>query len=149
MSFTLLPGSHVDHVSAEVLAFVLRRFADRTVHFVETFELPAELGLVTNGLCGPICGDTPIREEEVYYASRPGRAYLSRLIDRAPRLTNVLTVIGGPGKDRATGQEYDCVLYTCFGGPFAGKEINDPRLEDHERAAAEAFWAEHALAQPR
>jgi hypothetical protein len=147
MCFTILPGSHVDHVSPEVLNFIKERFAGCTGSFIETLELPEALGPMSCALWGPVCGDPPVREDEVSYAQRPGRRYVSRLVNRPPRPSRLVTVIAGPSTDRVTGQVvHDCVLYTCFGGRFAVKEPADPRVEDNERATVAAFWVEHALA---
>ena len=149
MCFTILPRSHVDHVSPEVLAYIKQRFAGRTGSFIETLELPETFGTVPSALWGPVCGDPPVPEDEVCYSQRPGRRYVSRLVNCPPRPSRLITVVAGPSRDRVTGQVvHDCVLYTCFGGPFAPKECNDPRVEDHERPSVVSFWAEHALAVP-
>lgn len=147
MCFTIVPGSHVDHVSPEVLTYIQQRFAGRTGYFIETVELPETLGTLPCALWGPLCGDPPIPEEAVCYAHRPGRRYASRLVQRSPRPSRFVTVIAGPSTDRVTGEVVrDCVLYTCFGGLAAPKERNDPRVEDAERDRVISFWAEHALA---
>lgn len=38
---------------------------------------------------------------------------------------------------------YGCILYTAYGGPCVPQEPGDPSCRD--RAASEAFWAQHAL----
>lgn len=156
--------SHLDHNLTEAqVNFILERFADRAGFFIETVELPADLGTVPCGLFGPVMGDMPVVEGagDVYYRKRGVRAYESRLVDRDPRPTNKLTVIAGPHDG------HDCVLFTAFGGPVSPKEPgdikaqieqvrHDPTLDElpkaQKLAALEqnlidsmAFWREHAL----
>jgi hypothetical protein len=147
---TILPGiSHCDHVTAEILAFLARIFADRTGPFIETIELPPELGPICNALYGPAVGDPPITEDQVYYACRPGRLRPSRLVARPPRPTYQLTVIAGLRLDLQTGIRHECALITCFGGPHAPREVCDLNLSEEELEQCRRFWAEHALAEPR
>jgi hypothetical protein len=135
--------SHTDHVSPEVVEYVLKLYSGHAGEnegkiLVDTIELPESM-TVECDLYGPIMGDNPIREEEVFYAKRTGREWVSRLVPCVPRMTRTLTVVAGP---------YDgnpCVLYTCYGGPPAPKETNDPYLKDSEREASVKFWSEHAL----
>jgi hypothetical protein len=134
--------SHTDHVSPQVVQFVLSRFAHRTEFFIETFDLPADLPEVECGLYGPTMGDPPLTEDEVEWRARPGRAYPSRLTNRPSRPTRTVTVIAGPH------QGQPCVLYTVFGGPVSPREIDDPTLRQEERDASIAFWRGHALAAP-
>jgi hypothetical protein len=140
MSLVIHAESHCDHVAPAVVELVKQRFADRDGFFIETIELPAELGMLECGLYGPLCGDEPIIEHEVHYSRRPGRQYESRLVARPARLTNRLSVIAGPHAG------LPCVLYTVFGGPVSPKEVNDPTLIEHEREESAAFWSQHALA---
>lgn len=81
-----------------------------------------------------------VTEDRVFYAKRGSREYTSRLVNAAPRLTSLVTVIAGPHDGKP------CVLYTAFGGPKAPKEPNDPTLTDAERAESHAFWRDNALA---
>ena len=61
--------SHIDHGLTEgQLRYLLDRFADRNAFFLETIELPDQLGTVPCGLYGPIMGDPPIAETEVLHA---------------------------------------------------------------------------------
>ncbi len=132
--------SHVDHDLTEAqLRHLLDRFADRGAFFLETVELPEDLGTVPCGLWGPVMGDPPIGEEQVSYQRRGNRAWASRLVERPTRPTRLVTVIAGP-HDGAP-----CVLYTAFGGPPAPQENGDPGCKDP--AASAAFWREHALAK--
>ena len=134
------PDSHDDHGLTEAqLRYILDRFADRSAFFIETIELPADLGTVPCGLHGPIMGDAPIAEAEISYAARGDRTWPSRLVDRAARQTRQVTVIAGPHEEHA------CTLYTAFGGPLAPQEPGDPGCKDPTASAA--FWREHALAK--
>lgn len=134
------PDSHVDHhLTKDQLRYLLDRFADRGSFFLETVELPEDLGTVPCGLWGPIMGDAPIGEAEICYEHRGARAWTSRLVARPTRPTRLVTVIAGPHS------EHPCVLYTAFGGPSAPQELGDPGCKDP--AASAAFWREHALAK--
>jgi hypothetical protein len=138
---TICKDSHLDHeLSLDQLRWVLETFADRSGFFIETVELPVELGGLSCGLYGPLMGDESVPEGEVVYKPRGGREGASRLCPREPRRVRRVTVIAGPHED------LDCVLYTVYGGPCAPKEPTDPTLKDEEREASEAFWKEHALA---
>lgn len=135
--------SHVDHIPAPVLAYVLERFADRMEpFFIETIELPEGM-TVECGLYGPAMGDGVIPETEVEYAPRGDRKYPSRLVDRPMRRERTLTVVAGKY------QGHPCVLYTAYGGPVAPKDPGDPTLRETERPGSEVFWKHHALARPR
>jgi len=140
MPLVIHAESHCDHVAPAVVEFVKRRFADRDGFFIETIELPAELGTLECVLYGPLCGDVPIMEHEVQYGRRPGREYRSRLVDRPARRTIKLSVIAGPHAG------LPCVLYTVFGGAVSPKEIDDPTLAEQDRERSVAFWSQHALA---
>ena len=83
---------------------------------------------------GPSVGTDPVPESEVYYAARPPRSYMSRMVEGEPTKTNLVTVI-----------VYGGVLATCFYGPLAAREVNDPNLSDMDRAESIAFWSQHAL----
>lgn len=136
----LLKDSHTDHVSKEIVDYVLGLFKAKQSFFIETIELPDGLGLVECGLYGPAAGDLAVWEMHVWHAKRPGRSWMSRLINKPPRQTKVLTVVAGPYGG------HPCVLYTVYGGPVAPRELDDPSLTNiAEYEAAKAFWAEHAL----
>jgi hypothetical protein len=161
--------SHVDHGLAEAqLRYLLDRFADRESFFLETVELPSELGTVPCGLWGPAMGDSPVAEGEVIYAHRGQRTWASRLVERPTRPTRLVTVVAGPHEepcltcrgdglapgsssrcpeDRCEGGKlrHACVLYTAFGGPSAPQEPEDPGCKD--LAKSSAFWRAHALAK--
>lgn len=134
--------SHLDHaLTPAQIEHIQRRFADRSAFFIESFEMPVELGVVPCGLYGPAVGDDPVPEDRVEYHVRGERTYASRvLVGAATRPTRTVTVIAGPHGGDA------CVLYTAFGGPLAPREPGDPALDVGGRAASEAFWARHALA---
>lgn len=132
--------SHVDHGLTEVqISYLLDCFADRKTFFIETIELPDDLGTVPCGLYGPIMGDAPVREDDVRHEHRGTRAWTSRLVEKPARPTRKITVIAGPHDG------HDCVLYTCYGGPEAPQEPGDPRCKDP--AASATFWRDHALAK--
>lgn len=165
--------SHVDHgLVDDQLRHLLTRFADRRAFFLETVELPSEFGTVPCGLWGPAMGDPPIVEDEVVYARRGARTWLSRLVERPTRQTRLVTVVAGPHEeacphccgdgaaprlvqgsvsrcpeDRCEGGKvkYACVLYTAFGGPPAPQEPGDPGCKDP--ATSSTFWRDHALAK--
>lgn len=130
--------SHVDHGLTEAqICYLLERFADRETFFIETIDLPADLGTVPCGLWGPVMGDPPIAEDEVTHAPRGERTWASRLVKRPARLTRLITVVAGPHEMSA------CVLYTAFGGPPAPQEPGDPGCKDP--VASSTFWRDHAL----
>jgi hypothetical protein len=132
--------SHVDHgLSEPQIRYLLDRFADRTAFFLETIELPEDLGTAPCGLYGPLMGDPAVGDDEVENAVRGTRAWTSRLVDRPTRPTRKVTVIAGPHDGHA------CVLYTAFGGPATPQEPGDPGCKDP--VASAAFWREHALAK--
>ncbi len=112
--------------------------------FVRSVSMPPDLPPLESGLYGPAAGDPPVAEADIHWTARPGRQWASRMVDKPPRPTNILTVIAGPS---APGKD-DCILYTVYGGPLAPRELNDPDLRPEDRAEAEAFWAIHALAMP-
>ena len=132
--------SHIDHgLTEEQLRYLLDRFADRAAFFLETIELPDQLGTVPCGLYGPVMGDSPIVETEVVHEKRGTRAWTSRLVERGTRPTRMVTVIAGPHDGNA------CMLYTAFGGPASPQEPGDPACKDPDASAV--FWRDHALAK--
>ena len=169
--------SHLDHNLTDAqIAFITERFAERDAFFIESVTLPAELGTVPCGLHGPLVGDPPVPEETVTRAPRGSRAWPSRLIELAPKPSNIVTVIAGPHEEtcatcagtgerqsldipygnhplvypctacqRAGKIKHACILYTCYGGPLAPQEPDDPGCRDGE--ASRAFWSQHALSK--
>lgn len=135
--------SHVDHVSAAILAHVTERFAGRDAFFIESFDLPEGVGTLECGLYGPVMGDVPVTEAEATYTLRPGRKCATRGLKGAMmRPTRTITVIAGPDN-----QGNPCVLYTVYGGPVAPREPGDPTIPNWEGIEeSRKFWAEHALA---
>lgn len=135
--------SHLDHgLSPAVVDYIMTRFADRAAFFIETFELPVELGTVPCGLYGPIMGDGPITDDcpFLHEEKRGNREYTSRGIKTDTRQVRTVTVIAGPHEEHA------CILYTAFGGPITPKEPNDPTLAPDKLDESRKFWSEHALA---
>jgi len=138
------PESHLDHVPASVIEAVKLALADVTNPdqrvLIETFELPEEAGTVACALYGPAMGDPPVPEDEVQSQVRPGRSWPSRMVARPVRQTRALTMVAGPHDG------HDLVLFTCYGGPAAPAEVNDPELKTAERAKSIEFWKDLALA---
>lgn len=150
MPVVIHKDSHLDHnIPQPLLDRVLARFSGRTAgFFIETAKVDAWLPL---GITGPLVGDDPVQEAEVYYCYRGGRPYPSRMLKLGshggycrPRhtYTDLVTVIVGPHDG------HDCVLWTAFAGPLAPREPGDPSMTDEiEIAAAKKFWSEHALVE--
>lgn len=131
-------ASHFDHgLNDAQVDFLMKRFADRAAFFIETVELPEQLGTVPCGLHGPLTGGAPVEESEVTYAKRGTRAWPSRLVDRPKQQVRTVTVIAGPHDDEA------CIVYTMYGGPCAPQEPDDPGCKDV--VASRQFWTVHAL----
>lgn len=167
--------SHVDHDLTEVqLRHLLERFADRGGFFIETIELPLDLGTLPCGLFGPSMDDSPIGEDEVSYARRGARAWPSRLVDRPARQTRQVTVIAGPHEETCPQCESglrmslaipegssSASFYRCSTCKGTGKIQHDcilftafggpPAPQEpgdtacKDPAASAAFWREHAL----
>lgn len=150
--------SHLDHhlTDAQVV-HIEQRFADRTEpFFIETFELPPELGVVPCGLFGPVMGDLPVSDAEATRAKRGERAWQSRLVDRPARHTRVVTVIAGAHDEVTTDGSkvhHPCILYTAFGGPQAPQEPGDIRRQleaaELERRERDAKDGDPTAALPR
>ena len=143
MPLMIVPESHRDHVHLAIVEHVQQLFEGRTNPekgvVIEAIELPGHLHVVS-GLWGPAAGDPPVEEASVHYRPRGGRSWASRLVDRPFRWTNRLTIVAGPFEG------HDLVLYTCYGGPPAPRELGDPKLMGWERDEAAGFWRQHALA---
>lgn len=139
--------SHLDHaLTAAQIAYVQKLFEGRDAFFLETIELPEELGKVPCGLYGPVMGDDPIGENEVKYIIRGNRKCATRVkadnVIGVVRHVNKLTVIAGPHEGDP------CVLYTAYGGPAAPREPGDTTIPTWEGVQeARKFWAEHALVE--
>src|SRR5262245_61186526 len=120
---TIHADSHLDHVPLSLLRYVLARFSDRNEFFRETFELPPDLHTLEDALYGTVCGEEPVRADEVTYKPRRGRAYPSRLVARPTRQTRICAVIAGPHDGMP------CVIYTVFGGRISPREVDVPLSE--------------------
>lgn len=146
MSIKTLPASHVDHgVPVGTLQYALEHFSDRDKFFAEVLHLPEGFPGVPSALYGPLAGDDPVAEDDVYYVIRGSRACASRMVPRRDRLVRTLVVIAGP----APGEE-GMVLYTCYGGQLAPREPGDISIRTWEEVvASREFWAQHALADAR
>lgn len=134
----VVAASHVDHLPREVIDAALAQVGPALADLAKTEVVIAEITLpgaaLPCGIYGPAAGDPPVEESEVRYATRPGRKWPSRLIDRPTRPSDRVTLVAGPYEGQA-------VLYTAYAGPAAPPEAADPKADD----AAKAFWAEHAL----
>jgi len=169
--------SHLDHgIGEPQIAFLLTKYADRHEFFIDTFQLPEELGTVPCGLYGPVMGDEPVPEAEVHYGRRGAREYDSRLVNRPTRQVRDVTIIAGPHDEEipcpmcqggvspmgvgtltchyctGTGKQqihHDCIIYTVFGGALSPQEPGDPGVAGNPEklVASQKFWAEHALAK--
>ncbi len=127
--------SHMDHgFTQEQWDYIFKKFEGRDAFFIETFELPENLGTVTTELYGPSAGDPPVFEADVHYAARGERAWKSRMVKRPRRPTRLVRVIAGP---------YDghpCVLFTAYGVtaldmPTSPREPGDIRKQLEEMEA--------------
>jgi hypothetical protein len=160
-------ASHFDHgLNDAQVDFLMKRFANRDAFFIETVELPEELGTVPCGLHGPLTGGAPVEESEVAYAKRGTRVWSSRLVDRPKQPVRTVTVIAGPHEEACwhcdgsggigewkaripcgtctNGKvKHACIVYTMYGGPLAPQEPDDPGCKDV--AASRQFWTVHAL----
>lgn len=146
MSIKILPTSHVDHnVPVGTLQYALEHFAGEDKFFAKALHLPDGFPGVPSALYGPLAGDDPVQEADVYYAVRGTRKCASRLIGKPDRLVRTLVVIAGPAPD-----EEGLVLYTCYGGQLAPREPGDISIRTWEEIlASREFWAQHALADAR
>ncbi len=159
------PESHLDHgLNQAQIDYLFTRFADKREFFIETIELPPELGTVPCGLWGPAMGDPEMLDGQLLFlppgqyivdrlpdpanidgaitmAKRGARGWESRLINAPMRPTRKLTIIAGPHEEHA------CILYTCYGGPQAPQEPTDPKISAVKLDEAKAFWAVHALSR--
>ena len=126
---TIAAASHLDHgLTPEHIVWLLETFADRNEFFIETVDIPAHLPAVTSALYGPVMGDLPIAESEVWYTIRGGRRCASRVLASAaaPRPTRMLTVVAGPHEGAP------CVLFTAYGGYAAPREPGDTTIPSWE-----------------
>jgi len=93
--------SHMDHGFTQAQwDHIFAKYADKTAFFIETLELPEDLGTVTNELYGPTAGDAPVDEGEVFYAKRGMRTCDSRLVAKPKRPTRFVRVIAGPHEEK-------------------------------------------------
>jgi hypothetical protein len=130
--------SHTDHLRPSTLEAIAERFADRTGFFIHTIVVP-EPELCA--LYGPAMGDPPVADANTYRARRGDRVGESRMIAEPMRPVRTVTVVAG------FYDGHNCVLYTAYAGPQAPREPWELETwSEEERAASEAFWAVHALA---
>jgi|GEM_PF-3313812 len=140
LSFNIL---HADHGIAEaqmghvksLIASIIK--GGRKGFFLETFQLPENLGTMPNGLYGPDCGDEPQLEGDVEYVQRGDRPWADRMVARPFRETRDGVMIGIIGENEVT-------VFTVYGGPVAPQHPDDPSNRDPE--GAREWWSKHALA---
>lgn len=134
---------HADLTEAHV-KWALNKFKDQPTFFKTTVEMPKSLPALDNALYGPAAGDPPVAEADVVYIHRPGgksRLGKSRMVRRPMRKTRAITVIAGPHDG------HPMVVYAMHGGYAAEREPFDEDISSPaQQTAANAFWAEHALA---
>lgn len=136
--------SHIDHGFTDAQwKYIFEKYAAKTAFFIDTFELPEDLGTVTHALYGPTAGDAALDEHEVFYAKRGDRKRESRMTNKPKRPTRFVRVIAGPHNasclacdgEGFTEQEslhhewvktpcsqcldgsirHECILYTAYG----------------------------------
>lgn len=128
--------SHLDHGLTEAqVAYILERYAGRDAFFIDSFELPDDLGTAECRLRGPCVGDPPVPSHIARQEKRGTRSWTSRVVDMPPTRTRWITVVAGPHGDQP------CVLYTAYGGPAAPREPLDPELVGADADASNAFWS--------
>ena len=130
---------HADHaVSPALMEWAVQTVAPG--FFLRTLEIPDEFGDLKCKLYGPACGDAPVKGEQLVRDANDEFRGATPFVNLPPRPTRKLTVIG-----IAEGE--DVTIFTAYGGPAAERIPSDPSLADDPqgKAAAERFWAEHAL----
>lgn len=140
---------HGDHgLEEEHVAFIKEVMAQRPKgsFICESFRLPDSCPDLFDGLYGPINGDAPVTEDEVYYAVRGDRGHASRMVDRPLRACRNVVIIGKASE----------ILWTAYGslaGVVAPRETFDPFFADPDNAEAKAeaveIWKNHALSRQR
>jgi len=144
--FTIVHGDH--GLEEAHVAFIKSVMAGReTGSFIcESFPLPQDCPDLFDGLYGPINGDQPVEESEVYYAVRGDRSHPSRMVDRPSRPCRNIVIIGLCNE----------VLWTAYGslaGVVAPREVSDSFFDDPANAEAKAeaveIWKVNALSRQR
>lgn len=131
---------HADHgVTETTQAWAVEQIAPKGF-FLATLELPQGHADLTNNLYGPVSGDAPVKGEVLVRDVHDEWRGATPFVNLPPRPTRLLTVIGMEEGGNVT-------LFTAYGGPAAERIPSDPSLADDPegRAAAEKFWAQHAL----
>ena len=131
---------HADHgVQYETMQWAVEQIRPRGF-FLKTLVLPEGHEPLMSNLYGPASGDSPVKGEILVRDVNDEWRGATPFVDAPPRRTRLLTVIGEESESQVT-------LYTCYGGPAAERVPSDPSLADDPegRAAAEKFWAVHAL----
>lgn len=111
--------SHLDHnLNVGQLDFIKKKFADRKEFFIETFELPEELGTVEVSLIGPATGGTPVTEDQVCYRIRGDRKWASRAHEHSESvLRETYGISGIPDGSQWWDEMTDTVKRLCIEAP--------------------------------
>jgi|13_taG_2_1085334.scaffolds.fasta_scaffold00019_107 hypothetical protein len=141
--FTIVHGDHgLTEEHASFIKSVMDGF-EYGEFICASFELPDSCPPLLDALWGPINGDSPVDEPEVFYQVRGDRSGESRMTNRPLRECRNIVIIGQANK----------ILWTAYGslaGVVAPRELFDPFFNDpnnaEAKAEAEAIWKEHALA---
>lgn len=137
-----IKDTHLDHnLTTGQVDYLRKMFADRKSFFIETVELPEELGTVEVSLIGPLTGGSLIPEDVVDYEVRNGRKWASRVVHGMEKVqSRQVTIIAGPHNDESM------VVYMMYGGPKAPREPGDPYITSwNELLTSREFWSSHAL----
>ena len=104
-TFTIIHG---DHGLAESHAQFIKSVMDgyeKGAFICASFELPPHCPPLLDALYGPINGDSPVAESDVFYQVRGDRSGESRMVDRPLRECRNVVIIGLANK----------VLWTAYG----------------------------------
>lgn len=94
-SFAIANVFHADHGVERSTMQMLVEAIKPSGFFLHTQELPVDHADLVSALRGPLEGDAPVGESEVFYASRGGEGRgLSRMIALPKRRTRMVTIIG-------------------------------------------------------
>ncbi|MFA6271051.1 MAG: hypothetical protein WC657_07660 [Candidatus Paceibacterota bacterium] len=140
MGYKIVKVFHADHgVDESTMLGALEEIKPQGF-FKRTVTLPADHADLTNNLYGPDAGDPPVKGESLVRDAGDEYRGATPFVNLPPRPTRLLTMIG-----MAEGE--DVTVFTAYGGPAAERIPSDPSLaEDPDgKAAAEAFWGQHAL----
>jgi hypothetical protein len=139
--------SHVDHIPSETMGVVREIIRDGEARVLVSFpgfailevDLPEHLPSVACALRGPMTGEAPVAESDVFYGVRGERPNVSRLTRLPATQSRTVTVV-------VTGiEDGKGTLATAYGGPLAPQEPGDPFLPAEKLQESVEFWSQHAL----